>query len=73
MDGFSASQQDILNHKPCTWSKTNTQRNAMLQFLLESKQEPADKDKLVKALAKLAKVSGEPGASGEMSGTILTA
>lgn len=53
--------------------KQTRQRNAMLQFLLESKQQPADKDKLVKALAKLAKVSGEPGASGEMSDTILTA
>lgn len=53
--------------------KQTQQRNAMLQFLLESKQQPADKDKLVKALAKLAKVSGEPGASGEMSDTILTA
>lgn len=56
MDGFSAAQLDIRNHKPCTWSETNTQRNAMLQFLLESKQEPADKDKLVKTPAKLAKV-----------------
>lgn len=45
----------------------------MLQFLLESEQEPIDKDKLVKALAKLAKVSGEPRTSGEMSDTILTA
>lgn len=52
--------------------KQTQQRKAMLQFLLESKQQPAVKDKVVKALSRAGQGQWQTGSFRGTSDTILT-